>query len=89
MFSLDADPGVSAGGTTAIEGEVFDVNDDVLERLDTLEGHPTFYTRTEIELEDGERVGAYLLPAERYADRTRIPDGDWRMFIAPRPRAEW
>ena len=31
-------------------GEVYQVNDDSLKRLDQFEGHPEFYERTEVEV---------------------------------------
>ena len=82
MFDLGAFPGVARGGATAIVGEIFDVDAGVLERLDMLEGHPRFYERQAIELEDGERVSAYLLPLERYAEAPLIVSGSWRAYQA-------
>ncbi len=88
MFSLGAFPGVSRGGRTAIVGEVFVVDELVLARLDALEGHPSFYRREEIALDDGEVVSAYLLPFESYADRAPIESGSWRKHRAKLERKD-
>lgn len=85
MVSFGGFPGVFRGGSTAIEGEVFDVDDATLERLDRLEGHPRFYRRQPIEV-DGERMLGYLLPrsAKQQRDLPTVDSGvweesDWRM----------
>jgi len=45
-----------------IQGDLFEVNDDVLSALDHLEGHPNFYTRTPLQIikENGEEVTAEI-----------------------------
>lgn len=75
LVSLGSFPGVLDRGDTAIAGEVYDVSQETLRRLDILEGHPTFYRRTEIEVE-GESVSIYLLQG---ADRTNkvVEGGVW------------
>ena len=50
-------PGL-ARGTRAIEGELFEVDDAVLQRLDEFEGSD--YLRSRIELSDGSTVETYL-----------------------------
>lgn len=83
MLDLGAFPGVIEGGTTAIHGEVFEVDELTLRRLDMLEGHPSFYCRTRIEV-GGVGTWIYLLPGARgraYGHGTRPPvrSGDWRL----------
>ena len=46
MFDLGAFPAISLDGTTAIIGEVYEI--DNLDRVDVLEGYPTLYDRSEI-----------------------------------------
>lgn len=75
MLHLGGFPGVMAGGRTSIVGEVFSVTDEVLQNLDRLEGHPMFYKRTPVTLEDGSDVETYLLQRERHAPT--IESGDW------------
>ncbi|MEZ4323566.1 MAG: gamma-glutamylcyclotransferase family protein, partial [Polyangiales bacterium] len=46
-------PGLVSGGAHAVAGEVYEVDEATLAALDRLEGHPRFYRRTRIALEDG------------------------------------
>jgi len=49
MLDLGSFPGVIyGGGVTPISGEVYEVSDKTLGRLDGLEGYPDFYNRTRI-----------------------------------------
>lgn len=41
-----------------VQGEVYDVSDEILARLDRLEGHPDFFERREIEVDIGD-TGVY------------------------------
>jgi gamma-glutamylcyclotransferase (GGCT)/AIG2-like uncharacterized protein YtfP len=78
MIDLGAFPGVVADGETAIVGELFRVDARTLAAVDRLEGHPSFYRRTEIELENGGRAEAYLLRARELRHATVIAGGSWR-----------
>lgn len=49
------------GGETAVVGEVYNVDVVTLAAPDRLEGHPRFYRRRSIRLDDGDEVLAYLL----------------------------
>ena len=71
-------PALVDGGTDAVRGELYEVDAGHLERLDAFEEHPTVYVRREIEMDDGTRVFAYLLPRERAGDAPRIPGADWK-----------
>jgi gamma-glutamylcyclotransferase (GGCT)/AIG2-like uncharacterized protein YtfP len=49
----------------SIQGEVFEVDDPMLARLDRLEGHPDYYRRERIEVEGFDRpVWGYLFTRE-------------------------
>lgn len=78
MYSLGGFPGIVPGGETQIVGEVYAVDGAMLARLDRLEGHPDFYTRTPIPLDDGAQAHAYLLRATQVRGKPLIPSGDWR-----------
>lgn len=62
-------------------GEIYEADDHLLGRLDRAEGHPDFYCRKEITLDNGEVVFAYLLPAEEVVGYPKVEDGDWMPFI--------
>ena len=79
LRDLGAFPGLVAGGEHAVEGEVYIVGPDTLARLDQLEGHPQFYQRAPIALEDGTIVETYLLPRGRVEGRPVIASGSWRI----------
>jgi len=83
MVSLGGFPGIIAGGATTIDGEVYEVNDRVLARLDRLEGHPHFYRRMPVLLVDGTLAETYVLPASYRNDHNKIPSGSWRRERKP------
>lgn len=80
LLSLGGFPAAVPGGTAAIAGELYLCDADTLRRLDRLEGHPTFYRRTEIALPDGATAEIYLLVRD-VPERalTPIPSGSWRV----------
>ena len=66
MIDLGAFPGVIKITTDGephahIQGEVWEINDPVLEQLDGIEGHPDFYERFKVETTQGIAF-MYLLP---------------------------
>lgn len=89
MISLRHFPGVCLVGNDDILGEVYEINDETLKRLDHLEGHPSFYKRKEIlafyidnldQEVEANKAWCYTLP-ESYlqeGNHQRIPDGIWR-----------
>lgn len=78
LVDLGYFPALIAGGQTAVHGEVYRVDDETLRRLDRLEGHPHFYTRTGIALEGGVQAQTYLLPGSQAGSAQRIASGSWR-----------
>lgn len=71
-------PRLRDGGEHAVAGEVYEVDEATLAALDRLEGHPRFYRRTRIALEDGAAVETYLLAPEQVEGRPVIDSGNWR-----------
>jgi len=63
MVDLGAFPGVLMGGTNYIQGEVWEVTDDVAEQLDAIEGYPDFYNKIPTETTEGKAM-MYFLPKE-------------------------
>ncbi len=78
LVSLGAFPAMVAGGRTAVAGEVYEVDAATLADLDRLEGHPRFYQRRRIRLEDGGEVLAYVFTSEQARGRPAIASGNWR-----------
>lgn len=75
-------PAMLERGSTSVVGEVYEVDDDILRRLDRLEGHPRFYHRAWIDLSDGERVLTYVMTPARAGDSPIIESGSWRDAVA-------
>lgn len=61
MVSLGGFPGVELGGSYNIEGEVYEVTDEVLARLDRLESNGSFYQRYQTFLANGDTAWMYCL----------------------------
>jgi gamma-glutamylcyclotransferase (GGCT)/AIG2-like uncharacterized protein YtfP len=80
MISLGGCPAILADGATAIEGELYDVDDAMRARLDAFEGHPRFYRRTEILIAGGGRAHAYVLQGPTTGEE--IASGSWRAWRA-------
>jgi gamma-glutamylcyclotransferase (GGCT)/AIG2-like uncharacterized protein YtfP len=78
LHDLGAYPGLVRGGTQAVAGEVYAVGEATLAALDRLEGHPRFYRRTSIVLDDRRRVQSYLLTREQVDGCPVIASGSWR-----------
>lgn len=72
---------VESGDQSQVHGEVYEVDAILLSKLDRAEGHPDFYCRKKIALEDGEEVFAYLLPNDGVVGCPKVEDGDWMPFI--------
>lgn len=85
LYSLGGFPG-AVDGDGSIYGEMYEVDEPTLARLDMLEGHPTFYERQEREAFN-EYMNASL-PCFFYnyqGDVSRlehIPSGSWRNYNA-------
>jgi len=84
MYCLGGFPAIKPLEGSEIKGEVFEVDDETLARLDGLEGvtrkHPDngFYNRVVATTASGVEVNVYTF---RRADESPlIPSGDWREF---------
>jgi gamma-glutamylcyclotransferase (GGCT)/AIG2-like uncharacterized protein YtfP len=78
LYHLGAFPGMVAIGTGRVVGELVLVTDAIRARVDELEGHPRFYQRTAIRLDDDTVAEAYLLPRTAVVGRPILRAGDWR-----------
>lgn len=80
LQDLGSFPAMAAGGSTAVVGEVWEVDAPTLAELDRLEGHPRLYQRTRVVLASRRHAETYLMPLERVVDRPQVPGGDWRAY---------
>ena len=76
MYSLGAFPGVTKGDNS-IHVEVFEVTEEELSRLDSLEGYPSFYNRKQVDTAHGKAWIYYLNNPQRYEDRELVEGGKW------------
>ena len=53
MYSFGDFPGVTIGGDSKIKGEVWEVDNEIMDILDQIEGYPLFYNRTVIQTTRG------------------------------------
>lgn len=81
LYSLGPFPALVRAGNTSVVGEVYEVSEKGLARLDMAEGHPHFYRRTTIRLEDDTEVEAYLIPDIEHYQSEEVPSGDWVDYL--------
>ena len=78
-------PAVLEGGTTAVRGEVYEVDEERMAWLDAFEGHPEVYRRATVLLADGQQALAYLLEQKTLAEGCpEVEGGDWSEHRASR-----
>lgn len=75
LVDLGPYPGMLAGGSNAVAGELYEVGAATLARLDRFEGHPVLFRRTEVRLAGGGTAFAYLIDPAAAAGRPAIPAG--------------
>jgi gamma-glutamylaminecyclotransferase len=78
LVLVDYFPALLTGGATAVRGELYRVDAELLARLDELEEVPHYYVREEIALSGGARAETYLMPRERVPGAPRIESGSFR-----------
>ncbi len=81
MYDLGYFPAVAMSSTAhdkgAIEGELYLVTPHILSRLDRLEGHPNFYKRKRVLLDDGTWAFMYTITeGGSYASQELVPVKD-------------
>lgn len=80
MVSMGGFPAVYANGDTAIMGEVYQVPDKVLDRMDRLEGHPIWYKRTPIKLVNRSKAEMYIMQSNNRERYSPIESGNWKEY---------
>jgi gamma-glutamylaminecyclotransferase len=76
LVDLGGYPALLEDGESAISGEVYEVDAELLARLDAFEEVPELYERKPIDLIDGS-VDAYVMSRDRASGAPRITDGGW------------
>ena len=86
LYNLGSFPGMKRGDDQVI-GELIinnqDYQQEVLDRLDTLEGHPDFYHREKVEVEELEtgqkhKAWIYIYNSDTLDKSQLINSGDWK-----------
>ena len=83
LVQIDYYPAMLSDGSSRVVGELYEVDDETLKKLDELEEVPHYYERRTIELADGSAAIAYVMPRERATGSSPIPSGYFRMRTAP------
>ena len=76
LVDLGGYPALLEDGSTAVIGELYEIDSSRLERLDAFEDVPTLYQRKSIRLADIE-AEVYVMERDRAHRAPRIVDGDW------------
>jgi gamma-glutamylaminecyclotransferase len=79
-----------AGGSTAVRGELYDLDRDTLLSIDVARQVPRLFDRARISLEDGTEAEAYLMPPENVRGKRRVRCGSWlERFRVERRASDW
>lgn len=79
MLDLGMFPGCIRAEGYSIQAELYNINKEILDNLDILEGYPNLYDRIIIETEDGP-AHMYILN-ELVGKFGIVPNGDWKTYI--------
>jgi gamma-glutamylaminecyclotransferase len=77
LVSLGEYPALLEGGSSAVVGELYDVDSELLARLDLFEDVPELYERKVIRIA-GHHAQGYVMRREQAHSAERIASGDWR-----------
>ena len=83
LVQIDYYPALLSQGSTRVIGEVYEVDDAMLAKLDELEEVPDYYVRELVRLSDGSEAHVYVMPRDRATGAEPIPSGYFRMRTAP------
>jgi gamma-glutamylaminecyclotransferase len=81
LLDLGECPGMVRGGSTAVVGELYDVDVHTVAELDAFEGTPSPYQRESVRLADGQVAEAFLLAEDAAEVVPVIAGGNWRRRI--------
>ena len=90
LVCLGEYPAMMTDGQTSVTGEVYQIDDHTLAKLDVLEDHPHFYQRQYVKVtfnNEVHQVWIYLLPRLRFEGGQYIKDGDWVHWVNSKARS--
>ncbi len=76
LVDMGGYPALIEGGSTAVVGEIYELDPGLLEALDRYEEAPEVYQRVQLRVAGHDVVG-YVLPAARAQGQPVLPGGDW------------
>jgi gamma-glutamylcyclotransferase (GGCT)/AIG2-like uncharacterized protein YtfP len=76
LVDLGHYPALLEGGDDAVRGELYEVPESWVARLDVFEDVPSLYERKQIEISGASALG-YVMRREIAGDAPRIASGDW------------
>ena len=77
LYDLGPFPALVLDGRRAVVGEIYEVDEMLLQQLDRFEGCPRLYQRQLIRLSDGALAHAYVQRIDQVRGRAEVPSGDW------------
>ena len=82
LYDLGPYPALVRGGSTAVTGELYEVDDTLLAELDAFEAVPRLFERATIALADGTTAETYVWTHPPKGNA--IPSGDYRLRFSSR-----
>jgi gamma-glutamylcyclotransferase (GGCT)/AIG2-like uncharacterized protein YtfP len=81
LYHLGSYPALrpAEGPEDVVQGEVYEVGDALLARLDSIEGHPWMYKREPIQTPNFGECQAYFYQRKLHSADRRIPDGNYNV----------
>jgi gamma-glutamylcyclotransferase (GGCT)/AIG2-like uncharacterized protein YtfP len=79
LVDLGEYPALLEGGSTAVQGELYEIDEELLAHLDEFEGVPALYQRKSIALQDVQsaRAEGYVMRRRSAGRAPRLRHGDW------------
>ena len=77
MYSMGGFPCITEEPGTSIHIEVYEIDEEVFQRLDWLEGYPRFYNRKEIDTVYGTAWIYYIKDPDNLGHLNKVVDGEW------------
>ncbi len=96
LVDIDVYAALLVDGTTAVRGELYQIDASLLARVDALRQVPHLFQRHSVTLEDATLAESYFMSFEQVRGKRRLAHGNWLQRFAPRsaphrdrPFAQW